>query len=357
VADGQSLGTAAETVEHLCLRWLDSRIDVRKVTRDGYRQWMAPIMRHPIASKAVADVGIADVQNLVTWLGREGMRPRKDRQSGSPLSVNSIRSVRVVLQQVFDLALAEGTVTRNVVKLARWPKAVVTNGNDLQHWPIIGTGDDARCPAVEKFRDHADTDSLGAAWRLTLTGVTRSEICGLRWDDIDLENGTASITQGRVALDDGTTEVNEPKSAQRYRVVPFEQIHPGTTALFKRLKAKQAADRLAAGAAWRNSGFVVVDELGDPLRPEVYSDRFRRMCSAAGVPVIRLHNVRHTIALLLKLSGKPPWVGAGLLGHSVEVHEKTYARGYAAPGMQAAADSLGSAFASRPEQRVDAAEV
>jgi len=355
-AYGDAAREAAETVEHLCSRWLETRIDVRRVTREGYRQSLAAVMRHPIAQQPVTSVTIADAQALVGWLAREGMRPKKGREVGTPLSPNSIRSVKIALQQALDMAVAEGLIERNVVKLARWPKLTSVGGNDLEHWPIVGTGDRARCPAIETFREHADEDSLGGAWRLTLTGATRSEVCGLRWADVDLVAGVATITQARVALEDGSTEVNEPKSPQRFRAIPFEQIHPGTTALLKRLRAKQAADRLAAGAAWRDSGFVVVDEVGDPIRPEVYSDRFRRLCAAAGVPTIRLHNVRHTIALLLKLRGEPPWVGAGLLGHSVEVHEKTYARGYAAPGMNAAASSLGSAFGRRSASSV-AAEV
>ena len=61
----------------------------------------------------------------------------------------------------------------------------------------------------------------------------------------------------------------------------------------------QARARLLAGAAWVDSGLVVVDTLGRGIRPETYSDRFRRLCGVAGVPTIRLHSVRHSLAFWL----------------------------------------------------------
>ena len=321
------------TVEHLCERWIETRVDVRRVTREGYAQWLRPVMRHPIAKLPVAEVAITDVQALVAWLAREGTRPRKGRETGTPLSANSIRSVKIALQQAFDLALAESTITRNVVKLAKWPKVRNVRGLDLVHWQ----------PAqLIRFRDHADDDRFAGAWRLTLSGMTRADVMGLRWSDLDLQEGIASISMGRVALEDGSTEQNDPKSAQRVRAVPFEAIHPGTVALLKRMKAQQAADKLLAGVAWRDSGLVVVDQVGDPLAPQVYSDRFRRLCTSAGVPSIKLHNVRHSIAFWLHQLGVAPADAAALLGHSVEVHLSTYLPHSGAAGIRAAARALGA---------------
>jgi integrase len=330
---GAAARAAAETVEHLCERWVTTRVDVRRVTREGYAQWLRPVMRHPIAKLPMVEVTISDVQAFVAWLSREGMKPRRGRETGTPLSTNSVRSVRVALQQAFDLALAEGTVSRNVVKLAKWPKVRTVRGVDLEHWQ----------PAqLIRFREHADLDRLAGAWRLTLSGMTRADVMGLRWSDLDLDDGVASVSVGRVALENGGTEQNDPKSAQRVRAVPFEAIHPGTIVLLKRMKAQQAANRLLAGVAWRDSGLVVVDEVGDPLSPQVYSDRFRRLCATAGVPTIKLHNVRHSIAFWLHQLGVAPADAAALLGHSVEVHLSTYLPHSGAAGIRAAARALGA---------------
>jgi integrase len=334
VEAGVAIGTAAETIAELCSRWLATRVDVRAVTVEGYRTWLAPVLRHPIASKAIADLTISDVQGFVDWLRREGKRPAKGRETGTPLSANSIRSVKVALQQAVDMAVIEGTVSRNVVRLAKWPKTRAKRGRDLEHW---------QPDELLRFRDHADTDPLAGAWRMTLSGMTRADVLGLRWEDIDLETGVASISQGRVALENGSSVVDDPKSAQRVRAVPVEAIHSGSIALLKRLKAKQAADRLVAGGAWRDTGFVVVDEVGDPLAPQVYSDRFRRLCAAAGVRTITLHSTRHSLAFWLHQLGVAPADAAALLGHSVEVHLAVYLPHSGAAGIQAAARALGQA--------------
>lgn len=93
----------------------------------------------------------------------------------------------------------------------------------------------------------------------------------------------------------------------------------------------------------KTRGYVVVDEIGDPLAPQVYSDRFRRLCAAAGVRTINLHSVRHSLAFWLHQLGVAPADAAALLGHSVEVHLSTYLPHSGAAGIQAAARSLGAA--------------
>ena len=64
---------------------------------------------------------------------------------------------------------------------------------------------------------------------------------------------------------------------------------------------------------WQDSGLVVVDWLGRPVRPDGYSDRFAELCQEAGVPRLRLHNVRHSVALMLHQHGVAPADSAALL--------------------------------------------
>lgn len=92
--------------------------------------------------------------------------------------------------------------------------------------------------------------------------------------------------------------------------------------MLRSLSARQAESRLAIGST--GSGYVLVDGLDQPIRPEAYSDRFRDLCRVACVPTIRLHDVRHTVALVLHRAGQAPADAAALLGHSVAVHLTTY---------------------------------
>ena len=61
----------------------------------------------------------------------------------------------------------------------------------------------------------------------------------------------------------------------------------------------------------RASGYVVVDEAGQPLSPRALTSRWSRMLVAAGVPPVRLHDARHTCGALMHLEGVPiaAWLG------------------------------------------------
>ena len=94
-------------------------------------------------------------------------------------------------------------------------------------------------------------------------------------------------------------------------------MHPRTTALLRSLSSQQAAERLAAGTAWEPTGLVLVDALGRGVSPDTYGNRFRVLCAEAQVPTIPMHNVRHTVALMLHRAGEAPADVASLLGHTV----------------------------------------
>lgn len=323
-----------ETVRQLCERWLISRVDVRTVTVESYRYALAPVLRH-IGDRKAATLTPADGQRLVAWLTVSGGKPSKAHPNGRPLGPRAVRLALIALAQAYDLADLPVNPIRH--KSVRRPLKVERVGTDLEHWQ----------PAeLLRFREHADTDPLAAAWRLTLCGLTRADVLGLRWSDVDLDSGTVTIRQGRVAVLGGRETVTSiPKSPQRRRMVEVEVMHPGTVVALRALKARQAQARLMAGAAWHDSGLVVVDELGQGPRPEVYSDRFRRLCRAGGVPSIRLHSVRHSLAFWLHSLGVTPADAAALLGHTVEVHLSTYLPESGNAGAGRAASMFGQAHA------------
>lgn len=335
---GQFVPAKVETLAALCERWLASRVDIRAITVEGYRGSLAPVVRY-LGHREVPSLTTADMRDLVTWLSASGGRPTALAPEGRSLAPRSVRAALVALKQALDLAMSDGAVTVNVTQGVKLPRQGRKVGTDLQHW---------QPDALRAFREHADSDPLAGAWRLTLSGLTRADVLGLRWTDVDLDAGTIQVAQGRVQLHDGgqRSAVDEPKSEQRRRTVPVEVLHPGSMPLLRTLKAAQAADRLAAGGAYTESGLVVVDALGHGVRPEGYSDQFRRLCVAAGVPLIRLHSVRHSLAFGLHQAGVSAADSAALLGHTVEVFLSTYLPDSGSAGIASAAAALGRAWAA-----------
>ena len=76
------------------------------------------------------------------------------------------------------------------------------------------------------------------------------------------------------------------------------------------------ADRLVAGSAWVKSDKVFTSEDGSPLHPNDISDRFEGLTMAAGLPPIRLHDLRHGAASLMLAGGASMKAVQETLGHS-----------------------------------------
>ena len=74
---------------------------------------------------------------------------------------------------------------------------------------------------VRKFLAKASSDRLYVAWRLSLYGLRRGEVLGLRWSDIDLRAGTLTVNQARVLVE-YRVRIEEPKSRNGKRTLPLD---------------------------------------------------------------------------------------------------------------------------------------
>jgi integrase len=105
----------------------------------------------------------------------------------------------------------------------------------------------------------------------------------------------------------------DPKSERSRRTLPLDAE---LVKALKTLKAWQAVEKLAAGSAYSSTGYLLVNELGEPVRPGWYGERFQWLAKEGGLPVIRLHDARHTCGSLMHLRGVPTAVISAWLGHS-----------------------------------------
>lgn len=95
----------------------------------------------------------------------------------------------------------------------------------------------------------------------------------------------------------------------------------------------QATEKLALGPAYQNREFVFCREDGTPIWPRTFSRTFERLSEDAGLPRIRLHDMRHTHATLALQAGVHPKVISERLGHaSIAITLDTYS--HAIPAMQ-----------------------
>lgn len=271
--------------------------DLKPGTVANYRDALKPV-RARLGDRPVQSITKADVEKLVTWMLTSGRR--RGGTPGTGLSGRSARATLARFTAALTMAQQEGVVVRNVAALVVPPKHVPT---EREPWSA---------DEVRQFLAVASADRLHAAWRLSLYGLRRGEVLGLRWsEDVDLDAGTIRIAETRVMVD-GKVVIGTPKSRNGQRRLPMDAE---LVKALRALRAHQAAERLAAGSAYADSGRVVVDELGGPIWPEWYSDEFGRVIRAAGVRRITLHDSRHTTLTLMEHAGVPISIISRWAGH------------------------------------------
>ena len=191
---------------------------------------------------------------------------------------------------------------------------------------------------ARRFLECVADGRLYAMWALFLaSGLRRGEVAALRWTDIDLDQAVLSIRRSRVSVAWQVHE-SQPKTRSSRRVVSLDDR---MVAVLRAHRRRQLEERLAWGSAWIDSGFVFVRENGEPLHPETITSMFAALVEKAGVPKIRLHDLRHTSASLALAAGIHPKIVSERLGHSsVSITLDLYS--HVAPGLQAeAAEKLG----------------
>lgn len=136
-------------------------------------------------------------------------------------------------------------------------------------------------------------------------GLRRSEVCGLRWQDIDFDNGVMHICNTVVKGDAGYIEEERTKTRKSDRVIALVDF---TVPHFKALKEQQQTAGLTLGKVCRWSN-------GDDIKHDYISKKFGKLLKENGLPPIRYHDLRHTAASLLIASGATPQQTQEFLGH------------------------------------------
>lgn len=318
------------TLRDLAEDWLQSRNDIRTKSLRGYADVLRPILVR-LGHRPVQGLTRRDVDDLVKWLGSEG------RKDGGGYGHRSIVYALGTLKQVLAYGVVIGVLPSNPAQGVKAPRRKKGDRKIVVPWEP---------DELLRFRAVADEQPLAGVWRLTLCGLRRSEVLGLSWDDVDFDAGTVHVGWSRVLVGDGrATERDDTKSRASERTIRPDDVHAGTMALLRVLRAQQAANQLGIGPAYANAErLVAVNELGEPLDPNTFSAQFAVLCDQAAVRRIGIHTVRHTVARIMHSVGVTPADAAAFLGHTLAVHLSVYVV-LTQRGADAAGRALGAALA------------
>lgn len=270
--------------------------------------WVVP----RLGRTRLAALTAADLNRVYAELLKDGGR------TGRPLSNRSVRYAHTIVGRALADAVEWGLLPRNPARSAKPPKE---RTKEMTVWTA---------QEVHRFLDAMRGDRLYALWALLLTtGLRRAEVAGLRWSDVDLEAARIAVQHTRVTVEYKVQE-SEPKTARSRRSVALDLP---TVDLLRRHREAQLEERLVAGPLWQESKLVFVREDGVGYHPQRITQMFQRLAGEAGVPVIRLHDLRHTAATVALAAGVHPKVVQERLGHtSIGITLDTYS--HVVEGMQ-----------------------
>ncbi len=294
-------------------RWLQDAVKpkVRSHALADYTSLLARYVRPVLGDKRLSDVTPLDAQALYATMLERGLSPR------------TVRYTHAVLSQALKQAVRWGMLPRNVADLVDLPRQERTEMRAL-------SPEEAR-----RFLEVARDDRFAVLFGFALsTGMRPGEYMALRWTDLDLRAGVATVRRALVRGKSGW-HFEEPKTDRSRRTVPLPQ---GTIKALVAHKVCQAEDRLRAGERWRDNGLVFTAEDGQPVDAHnLVARHFKPALVAADLPKsVRLYDLRHTCATLLLAAGTNPKIVAERLGHaSITLTLDTYS--HVLPGMQAAA--------------------
>jgi integrase len=144
-------------------------------------------------------------------------------------------------------------------------------------------------------------------------GLRRGEVCGLRWEDVDLVERVVTVRRSLVMVGSTVREGAPKTSSGSDREIPFGEH---VADVLEQWKATQDADRQQWGDAWRGTGRLFTREDGSDLRPDVVGKLFTRLSKEAGLPPMRFHDLRHLSASAMIAAGVALEIVSKLLGHS-----------------------------------------
>ncbi len=287
---GVNIAPERQTVGQFLERWLADVVipRTRPATHEIYGRSVQRITCY-IGRVQLAKLSPQQVQELLRSLAADGLAPA------------TVQRARDVLRNALNEAVKWGLVARNVAALIDPPK-------------VERYGARVLTPAeAQQLLATATGDRLEALYRVALSlGLRRGEVLGLRWQDVDLVKGILRVAMALQRVNGELTLV-PPKTTSSQRTLP---LPPSLILTLRQHHMRQLQDRLLAGSRWHDHDLVFPTRIGTPISPRNLLRSFGALLQRAGLPHMRIHDLRHSCATLLAAQGVPPKVAMEILGHT-----------------------------------------
>lgn len=229
------------------------------------------------------------------------------RKDETPLSPATIHAYHRTLSSILDKAVKWRYISRNPADQADLPSLRGHKAKYLDE------------PDAKRMLQLLQDEPI--KWRALimfdlLSGLRRSELLGLRWQDVDLDTGVVHIVQTANYVSGTGVYVGTPKSEESTR---YLRVSKTAILILLEYKAWQDNMREKVGDAWEGDpedDRIFTNEVGRPIFPTSPTQWLRKFIKRTGLPSSTVHSLRHTYASLLIAEGTPLVVVSSNLGHA-----------------------------------------
>lgn len=304
------------TVEEWLKVWeQEYLVGVKPFTKLNYTQHIRNHIIPALGNRKIQQLSGPDIQRFYNQLLREGgkicchdkdgnilKKDGKPVYESAPLSAKTVKNIHGVLHKALEKAVKLGYIRTNPADSCELGRVEKKEIRPLDSEDITRL--------MEAVQNHP----FRALFLTTLfTGMRRGEVCGLRWDCVDLEHGTITINKQLQ---------NIPGQPGSYRLVSTKngkgrtlKVSHFVVDLLCQQKAEQEKMRRLVGELWHNEGYVFCNAVGEHLSPSTVYHNFKRIASDIGMPDARLHDLRHSYAVASLRAGDDIKTVQSNLGH------------------------------------------
>ncbi len=309
------------TVKQWFETWLtDYMAAVKPLTVQQYRSMSETHIYPALGSVKLCKLTAPQLQKFYNQLAKEGKTARKKNpqtgkmeiiKTGEPLSSKSIRNIHGIMSKALNTAVQQGVIRENVCKRVTIPKVIQEEVQPLTE---------------EQQRAFFDTiqghDFKNLFTVMMFTGLREGEAVGLTWDCIDFKKGTMKVYRQLQRTPGKWSEWRfAPLKNSKTRTI---KLSPHILELLQKHKIAQQEARIAAGECWQGfsnleeqeTGFVFTNDLGQHLHTETVYNNFKRIAAQIGAPAARVHDLRHTFAVISLQNGDDYKTVQDALGHA-----------------------------------------
>lgn len=278
------------TVEGFLGRWLEEHVrHLEAKTAYSYEQQVRLHIAPKLGKVQLARLNRAMVQEWVNGLAASGLSPK------------SVKIAHGTLRAALSVAMDWDIIPANPAARITLPKA------ERREPPYL------TLPQARALLEALAGDRLEALYiTAIMLALRRGEVLALKWEDFDWEAGTVHIRRSLVVLS-GKTVVTDGKTPASWAKLPLPDLAANA---LRRHRARQVEERLRAGAAWREMGYVFTTSIGTPISPRNLVRHWHGLLDKAGLPSpLPFHTLRHSAASLMLALGVPMRVVQQVMRH------------------------------------------